>query len=247
MDVAKDKMPVSTNQPKIFLSYSHSDRQWAERLLIHLRAFADGVEVWSDSQIAIGADWSDAITKAIASADFAIILVSADYLASDFIASGELPALLKSSAQGRTLILPVMLSAAFIDPASPLLNIQFVNDPHRPLSELKRSEQDRVFVEVARAIQERLPLFTRTGEPERQPADLAAQLAPLVDDIAARVMQLLASDQKMTPRDTSQPQSPSMAAESKLVFVVMSFSKDMEPIFEGIASAAASVGLEANA
>jgi len=245
VDVAKDKMPVSTNQPKIFLSYSHSDRQWADRLLIHLRAFADGVEVWSDSQIAIGADWSDAITKAIASADFAIILVSADYLASDFIASGELPALLKSSAQGRTLILPVMLSAAFIDPASPLLNIQFVNDPHRPLSELKRSEQDRVFVEVARAIQERLPLFTRTGEPDKQPADPAAQLAPLVDDIAARVMQLLASDQKMTPRDTSQPQSPSMAAESKLVFVVMSFSKDMEPIFEGIAAAAASVGLEA--
>ena len=171
--------------------------------------------------------------------------MSADYLASDFIASGELPALLKSSAQGRTLILPVMLSAAFIDPASPLLNIQFVNDPHRPLSELKRSEQDRVFVEVARAIQERLPLFTRTGEPDKQPADPAAQLAPLVDDIAARVMQLLASDQKMTPRDTSQPQSPSMAAESKLVFVVMSFSKDMEPIFEGIAAAAASVGLEA--
>ena len=94
------------------------------------------MEVWSDSQIAIGSDWSDAITKAISTADVAIILVSADYLASDFIASGELPALLKSSEQGRTLILPVMLSAAFIDPASPLLNIQFVNDPHRPLSEL---------------------------------------------------------------------------------------------------------------
>ena len=207
MDVVKDKTPVSTKQPKVFLSYSHNDRQWVDRLLIHLRAIADKVEVWSDSQITVGASWSDEITKAISTADVAILLVSADYLASEFIARGELPTLLESSAHGRTLILPVMLSPAFLDPASPLLNFQFVNDPHRPLSELKRSEQDKVFVEVARAIQGRLPQLTRSREPGKQPADPAAQLAPLVDDIAARVVQLLASDQKITSRDASKPRS----------------------------------------
>lgn len=238
-------MNTTTNKPRIFLSYSHSDRQWADRLLIHLRAIADTVEVWSDSQIAIGEKWSDAIRKATSTADVAILLVSDDYLASEFIARGELPALLESSAQGRTLILPVMLSAAFIDPTSPLLNIQFVNDPHRPLSELKRSEQDKVLVEVARAIHERLPLLACSREPGKQPADPASQLAPLVEDIAARVVQLLAADQKLTERDRNYTQPPSMASENKLVFVVMSFSEDMEPIFEGIAAAAASVGLEA--
>lgn len=245
MEVAKEKMNTTTNKPRIFLSYSHSDRQWADRLLIHLRAIADTVEVWSDSQIAIGEKWSDAIRKATSTADVAILLVSADYLASEFIARGELPALLESSAQGRTLILPVMLSAAFIDPTSPLLKIQFVNDPHRPLSELKRSEQDKVLVEVARAIHERLPLLACLREPGKQPADPASQLAPLVEDIAARVVQLLAADQKLTERDRNHTQPPSMASENKLVFVVMSFSEDMEPIFEGIAAAAASVGLEA--
>jgi hypothetical protein len=243
--LAKDKTPVSTKQPKVFLSYSHSDRQWVDRLLIHLRAIADKVEVWYDSQIMVGASWSDEITKAISTADVAILLVSADYLASDFIADWELPTLLQSSAQGRTLILPVMISPAFLDPASPLLDFQFVNGQHRPLSELKRSEQDKVFVEVARAIQGWLPQLTRSREPGKQLADPAAQLAPLVDDIAARVVQLLASDQKMTSRDATKPTPPSKAVESKLVFVVMSFSDDMEPIFEGVAAAAASVGLEA--
>ncbi len=236
---------MSTKQPKVFLSYSHSDRQWVDRLLIHLRAIADKVEVWYDSQIMVGASWSDEITKAISTADVAILLVSADYLASDFIADWELPTLLQSSAQGRTLILPVMISPAFLDPASPLLDFQFVNGQHRPLSELKRSEQDKVFVEVARAIQGWLPQLTRSREPGKQLADPAAQLAPLVDDIAARVVQLLASDQKMTSRDATKPTPPSKAVESKLVFVVMSFSDDMEPIFEGVAAAAASVGLEA--
>lgn len=244
--MANDKELVNTKQPKVFLSYSHSDRQWADRLLIHLRAIADKVEVWSDSAITVGESWHREIAKAISTADVAILLVSADYLASEFIASEELPRLLESSAHGRTLILPVMLSPAFLDPDSPLLRFQFVNDLHRPLSELKRSEQDKVFVEVARAIQNRLPQLTRSGGPGKQPADAAAQLAPLVDDIAARVVQLLASDRKMTSRDASKPAPPSKAAsESNLVFVVMSFTDDMQPIFEGIAAAAASVGLEA--
>jgi len=244
--LAKDNALVNIQQPKVFLSYSHSDRQWADRLLIHLRAIGDNVEVWSDSQIGVGESWHDEIARAISNADVAILLVSAAYLASDFIVSQELPALLESSDHGRTLILPVMLSPAFLDPASPLLHFQFVNDPGRPISALKRSEQDRVFMEVARAIQQKLPQLTRPGGTGKQPADPAAQLAPLVDEIAARVVQLLASDQKMTPRDPSKPApSSTPASESNLVFVVMSFSDDMEPIFEGIAAAAAAVGLEA--
>ncbi|MDV6344676.1 hypothetical protein [Nitrosomonas sp. Is37] len=41
---------VSTEQPKVFLSYSHRDRRWADRLLTHFRAIADNVSVWSDAQ-----------------------------------------------------------------------------------------------------------------------------------------------------------------------------------------------------
>lgn len=233
---------MSTAKPKVFLSYSHRDRRWADRLLTHLRAIADKVEVWSDSAIKVGASWDDEIARAISTADVAILLVSADYLASEFIVRQELPTLLESEGHGRTLILPVMISPVFLDPASPLLRFQFVNDPDRPLSALKPNEQDKVLMEVARAIQQRLPKLTRPGGTGKQPADPVSQLAPLAEEIAARVVQLLASDQKMKSRD---PGEPAPQSESSLVFVVMSFSDDMEPIFEGIAAAAASVGLEA--
>ncbi|MGA8026550.1 MAG: toll/interleukin-1 receptor domain-containing protein [Bryobacteraceae bacterium] len=73
----------ATGRPKVFLSYSHNDRRWADRLLTHLRAIADKVDVWSDSQIGAGESWDDEIEKAISSADVAIVLVSADYLASN--------------------------------------------------------------------------------------------------------------------------------------------------------------------
>ena len=237
---------MSTTQPKVFLSYSHRDRRWADRLLTHLRAIADNVDVWSDSEIKVGASLHDEIKQAISTADVAILLVTADYLASEFIVTEELPTLLDSAAQGRTLILPVMISPTFLDPASPLVRYQFVNDLHRPVSALRSSEQDQVFTEVARVIQKRLPKLTRSRGPGKQPVDPAAQLAPLVDDIAARVVQLLAADQKLPPRTPGGPASSSAApSESNLLFVVMFFSDDMEPIFEGIAAAAASVGLEA--
>jgi TIR domain len=247
--LAMDNGLVNKKQPRVFLSYSHTDRQWADRLLIHLRAIADEVEVWSDSEIQPGVDWDTAIAQAISTADVAILLVSADYLASEFIAKQELPALLESSERGRTLVLAVMLSPVFLDPLDPsvpVLRFQFVNDPHRPISALTPNEQDGVFTLVARAIQERLPQLRRPGGAGKQPADPATQLAPLVDEIAARVVQLLAADQKTTPRDTSKPVPPSTpASQSNVVFVVMSFSDDMEPIFEGIRAAAAAVGLEA--
>jgi len=235
----------TTGRPKVFLSYSHNDRRWADRLLTHLRAIADKVDVWSDSQIKAGESWDEEITRAISSADVAILLVSADYLASKFIVDAELPELLKSASAGRTLILPVMLGPAFLDSDNPLLNFQFVNNPDRPLSALKQTEQDKVFVEVAQAIQKRLPRLARSQQPGEPPVDAATQLTPLVDEIAARVVQLLSSDQRIKPQFPTSPPSTSGGGDSNFVFVVMSFADDMEPIFDGIAAAAASVGLEA--
>jgi hypothetical protein len=157
---------------------------------MHLRAIADRVDVWNDSQINAGESWDHEIARAIAAADVAILLVSADYLASRFIAKAELPKLLESARSGRTLIMPVMLSPAWLDPGNPLLNFQFVNSPSRPLTTLKQPEQDKVFVEVARAIQRRLPKLVRSQPPGKPSVDAVTQLTPLVDEIAARVVQL---------------------------------------------------------
>jgi TIR domain len=201
--------------------------------------------VWSDAEIKTGASWDREIARAITTSDVAILLVSADYLASDFIANRELPTLLKSASQGRTLIRPLMISPAHLGPDNPLLRFQFVNDLNRPLSSLKPTERDNVFAEVARVIQQRLPKLARPQKGEKPPADPAAQLVPLVDEIAARVVQLLGSNQTLQPRAPGKGASAAPSPDGNLVFVVISFSDDMEPIFEGIAAAAASVGLEA--
>ena len=56
-----------------------------------------------------GPDWRDEIVKALAAARVAILLASADFLASDFIVNDELPPLLHRASRGGVLVLPVIV------------------------------------------------------------------------------------------------------------------------------------------
>lgn len=89
---------------KIFISYSHVDMAWLSRLQVHLRPLQRTglIEVWDDTRLAGGDQWREAIAEAIASAKVAILLISPDFLASDFIATEEVPRLLQRAARGLT-------------------------------------------------------------------------------------------------------------------------------------------------
>ena len=69
-----------------------------------------GIERWDDTRLQTGR-WRDQIERAIDSAKVAILLVSADFLASDFIENEELPPLLDKAQRKGTVILPVILTS----------------------------------------------------------------------------------------------------------------------------------------
>ena len=58
---------------RIFVSYSHKDKYWLDRLLVHLHPLErqGRIEPWSDIQIRAGDEWRDEIRKAIETADAA--------------------------------------------------------------------------------------------------------------------------------------------------------------------------------
>src|SRR3954462_14506935 len=132
-----------STRTKIFISYSHADKDWLERLKRHLKPLVRerNLDCWDDTHIRPGDDWKQEIQNALDTAQVAVLLISADFFASDFIAEPELPPLLDAAKAKGVRILPVILSASRFARNPDLAPFQAVNAPDRPLNEMPYAEQ----------------------------------------------------------------------------------------------------------
>jgi hypothetical protein len=139
---------------KVFISYSHKDERSLKRLSVHLQPLVrdSDIAVWHDKQINPGDEWREKIKTAIHSARVVVLLVSADFLASDFIARDELPPLLDAAKNEGVIILPVILSQSQFDMNKRLSQFQAVNDPTRPLNLMSPGNREKVWDKVARSV-----------------------------------------------------------------------------------------------
>src|SRR5436305_12088628 len=133
---------MSENKPSVFVSYSHVDAAYLARLRVHLRPFErlGVVDLWVDSKIRPGQDWRSEIRAAINRANVAVLLISADFLASEFITENELPPLLAAAQERGVPVLPVILKPCAFFEIDELARFQAVNDPSKPLISLNEAE-----------------------------------------------------------------------------------------------------------
>jgi uncharacterized protein YjbI with pentapeptide repeats len=139
---------------KLFISYSHEDAKWLERVRVHLKPLERDydIEIWDDTKIRAGSDWRQEIEKAIQNAKVALLLISADFLASDFITQEELPTLLEAAKRDGARIIPLLLRPSRFKDTKSISMFQAFNSPSNTLIELKESEQERILVEMTREI-----------------------------------------------------------------------------------------------
>lgn len=98
------------SKPTVFISYSHKDEAWKDRLVSHLGVLQQEglLDIWEDRRIVAGVDWYPEIQKAIDTASVAILMI-ADFLTSKFILSEEVPRLLERREKEGLRIFPVIV------------------------------------------------------------------------------------------------------------------------------------------
>lgn len=140
---------MPTAHTSVFISYNHSDARWLDLLLTHLHPLKRNhkIDVFSDRDLQKGERWRLRLRRELARAKVGILLVSPEFLRSDFIHTDELPPLLAAAEAGGTVILSLMVRhCSLFD--SPLTKRQMMNGPDRPLSGMTITQRDREMVKL---------------------------------------------------------------------------------------------------
>jgi hypothetical protein len=162
-----DSKPADTEPPQVrdqvFISYSRKDKKWLDRLQTTLKPLTrEGkIKVWADTQIEAGNKWREEISKALATAKVAVLLVTQNFLASDFIASNELPPFLKAAKKDGLVILWIAVSSSMFKETE-IEQYNAVNDPSRPLDGLTTAKQNKELTRIGDEIKK--AMFSGPGE-----------------------------------------------------------------------------------
>jgi len=155
------RRPITTptapdERNEIFISYSHKDYRWRDALLTALKPLErEGVipKAWSDRDIRASENWRLSIQQALARAKVAILLISPDFLASDFIADEELNFICEAHTRGELHIGAIAVSSSNFKYSPCLEPIQMLNDPGQPLDLLSKARRNRQWADISSKIE----------------------------------------------------------------------------------------------
>jgi len=146
---------VSEQQPpqpiELFYSYAHSDERLRKRLETHLSALRQQgvITEWHDRKIIAGTDWKQRIDTHLMNAKIILLLISPDFLASDYCYGVEMQRALARHAKGDACVIPVILRPVDWQ-GTPFSHLQCVPTDTKPVT--MWTNRDEAFRNVAMAI-----------------------------------------------------------------------------------------------
>jgi len=168
--------PSLIDRRELFISYSHKDLHWLQRLRVYLKPLENqySLDHWDDSRLQAGDLWRVEIEQALARAKIALLLVSPDFLASNFIDDVELPPLFKAAEREGLKILWVHLRPANWESHEDIAKYQRVIPRSGAVSLLSDADQDEAMVQIAKEIQAAFIQFEAQREALQKAAEAEA-------------------------------------------------------------------------
>ena len=141
-----------TRPLKLFISYAHKDEPLLRELEKHLTVLRRNgvIEPWYDREINPGAEWKGEIDDRLGEADIVLLLVSPDFLASDYCMDVEMKRAMEQHAAGEATVVPVILRPCLWTD-TPFGKLQALSSDGKPISDA--DSQDKAFAAVATSLQ----------------------------------------------------------------------------------------------
>lgn len=135
----------------LFYSYAHEDESLRNELAGHLKIMERRgvIRQWHDRCLTPGQKWDKEINAQLATADLVLLLVSADFISSDYIWSYELDVAMKRHERGEASVVPVLLRAVDITDA-PFASLQGLPTDLKPVTSW--ANRDEAWTDVAKGI-----------------------------------------------------------------------------------------------
>jgi hypothetical protein len=153
-----DESPVPENRPSrasgpvtVFYSYAHEDARLRHNLENHLALLRreGSIRDWSDRDISAGEDWKIAIDNALKTAEVILLLISPDFLASDYAYEKEMKHAIARHNAGAARVVPIILRPVDWEHA-PFSKLQALPSEAKPVTSWKN--RDLAWKDVAQGL-----------------------------------------------------------------------------------------------
>ena len=145
---------------RVFYSYSHKDEIHRQRLETHLSLLRRQglITEWHDRNILAGDDWKGAIDSNMLRSQLILLLISPDFIASDYCFDVEMTHALNLHEQGLAKVIPIILRPVDNWQSAPFSKLQTLPQDGKPVT--KWSNRDDAFLDCTHGIRKVIEEFS---------------------------------------------------------------------------------------
>lgn len=147
---------------EVFCCYAHEDQRLLLKLKTHLTPLQrEGlITLWADVNINAGIEWEKEIDRHLYAARIILLLISPDFMASEYCYSVEMQRAMERHERGEARVIPIILRPVSWQGA-PFGKLQVLPTGAEPITSGKRHHQDEAFCAVAKGIRDVIETLER--------------------------------------------------------------------------------------
>jgi hypothetical protein len=172
---------MSTHPVKLFYSYADADEAFRSELDKHLNLLQreGAITTWHKRLVTAGTDWTEALDEHLSSATVILLLISVDFMSSDYCYGVEMQRAIQRHQAGDAHVIPILLRPVDWQSA-PFKTLKALPSNSKPVTSWP--DRDEAFTDIAKGIRTTLDRFTIAveGMPQKriQGSGQEAQLNP---------------------------------------------------------------------